>query len=97
MLPQKIFRVKDFASDLLVLQLNSAESASKIIDLANQDVSTQMTLVLTLFFMRVNLFAVHCKGKLSATQRVTMLWPSLDYILHVKGAHLTAKRNWMVE
>ena len=46
-LPQKLFRVKEFAIDLLVLQLNSAESASKIIDLADQDVFNQITLVLT--------------------------------------------------
>jgi len=96
-LPLKLYRVKDFASDLLVLQLNSAESASKVLDLDNQDSTTQMTLALTLFFMRVHLFAVNCKGKLTATERVTMLWSSLIFLLHIEGVHPITKRNWMVE
>ena len=90
-------QVKDFASDALVLELFSSNTIEKILELKNEDTETQMTLCLVLFFMRVHLFAVNCKGVLTANERVTMVWTSMIFFLHIDGAHVTTKRNWINE
>ena len=94
---QELYIVKDFASDKSVLELNSSNTVAKILGLEGQDTATQLTLALNLFFMRVHLFAVNCKGKLQPRERVTMLWSSLLFFLHIEGVHPTTKKNWIME
>jgi hypothetical protein len=96
-IPNELYRIKDFASDSLVLRLNSADTVSKILMLENQDAESQITLSLALYFNRVHLFAVNCKRTLRASERVTMLWSSLLFSLHVDGVSIITKRNWIVE
>ena len=93
----KLFEVKDFACDRLVLDLCSADTVSKILNLEDEDPVTNITLCLTLYFMRVHLFAVNCKGQLSANERIVMLWSSLIFMIHIDGAFITTKRNLINE
>ena len=92
-----LWRVKDFASDLLVLRLASSTTVEKVLKLKCQEPQSQIILSLSLFFMRVHLCAVNCKGTLTAKERVTMLWSSLLVCLHVDGVSITTKRNWVTE
>ena len=62
-----------------------------------KDPQSQIILSLSLFFMRVHLCAVNCKGTLTAKERVSMLWSSLLFCLHVDGVSITTKRNWFTE
>jgi hypothetical protein len=94
---QELYRVKDFASDLLVLKLASSATVATIIDLPGQDLQTQVILSISLFFMRVHLCSVNCKGKVNAKQRVSMIWSSFLYLLHVDGVSIITKRNWATE
>jgi len=87
----------DFACDRLVLDLCSADTVSKILNLEDEDPVTNITLCLTLYFMRVRLFAVNCKGQLSANERIVMLWSSLVFMIHIDGAFITTKRNLINE
>jgi len=96
-LPVEIYIIKDFASDFLVLDLVSATHVAKILDLPNQDHATKIVTSLTLFFLRVHLFAINSKGKLSARERIIMLWCSLLFQLHIDGVSIITKRNWVLE
>ena len=96
---QEIWRVKDWADDHIVLRLYSAETVFKILNLMNgkQDAATVAVTCLHLYFMRVHLVAVNCKGILKAQERVTMIWHCLLWILHVDGVCITTKRNFLSE
>jgi hypothetical protein len=97
-IPNDLYRVKDFACDLLVLRLTSAETMEQILKVPNQDVKTALILCLVLYFMRAHLFAVNAsEDALAASQRVFMLWTSFLFILHVDGVSITTKRNWASE
>ena len=85
-------RVKYLASGLLVLRLHYAVKVGKIFLVEIQkDQTTQVALCLVLFFMRVHLFPVICKGKIQAKERVMMLWSSFIYFLRIDGVHITTK------
>ena len=90
---KEAIEVKDFASDVLVLDLYSSTTVQKVLQLQREDPETQLTLCFMLFFMRAHLFAVNSKGVLTSKQRVTMLWSALIFFVHVDGAHITTKRN----
>ena len=97
-IPNEEWRVKDFASDRLVLNLCSARTALAMLNLPGQEQESQVVLALTLFFKRVHLFSINAKGNIvTARERVVMLWSSLLWVLHVDGTHIITKRNWIVE
>ena len=93
---QELWIVKDFASDLLVLRLASAETAIKIMSVPRVEKESCLATLLSLYFMRVHLYAVNARG-LNAKQRVILLWSSMLFIMQVDGIHKTTKRNWAVE
>ena len=94
---QDIFRPKDFASDLLVLMLCSDKTVNKILEHTCVDTHSQITLALTLFFMRAHLTTINMKGKLKPNERISMLWSSFLFLLHVDGVSVVTKRNWASE
>ena len=59
--PQELWRVKDFASDLLVLQLASEKTVLLVLSAEITDPGSAFYLSSSLFFMRVHLFAVNEK------------------------------------
>ena len=95
--PSMLWRVKDFSSDLLVLQLLSSETVASILSVVNLEPDSAIALCVSLYFNRVHLYSVNCKGGITSKARVFMLWSSLLYKLHVDGIHDTSKRNNIVE
>ena len=91
-----LYRIKDFASDLLVLQLASAKTVSSLLLLPASNPSSLHALIVTLFFMRLHFFAVNSEFVIHAKTRVYMLWSFLIYMLHIDGVHHATKKNWLV-
>ena len=96
-IPSNLTRPKDFASDLLVLKLASSVTVDNILRVESGDAKGQIILSLTLFFMRAHLTAINIKGSLSCKERISMLWSSFLFLLHVDGASIVTKRNWASE
>ena len=95
---QDQWRVKDRASNLLVLILYSTVTAGKILSAEGQKYQTnQVALCLVLFFMQVHLVAVNCKGTIQYKERVMTLWYYFLFFLHIDGVCITTKRNWISE
>ena len=94
---QDLWRVKDFASDLLVLILTSPQTVSFILSVECADCDGAFTLVSFLYFMRVHLFAVNSVSGITAKERVAMIWSSLIYMLHIDGTHHITKRNLILK
>ena len=68
-----LWRVKDFASDLLVLKLCSVETLNSLSALHSEDSGAVAILSLTLYFMRMRLYAVNTKV-LGFRERISLIW-----------------------
>ena len=90
---QELWRVKNYASDLLVLKLASAETVTALMRLLFNDPDSMKALCLTLFFMRTHLFATNSVGVVEENTRRMMMWSSLIFFLHIDGAHMTTKKK----
>ncbi len=89
----ELWRIKDFASDGLVLELASAKTVTSLCSLeSKEDGKTIVTLCLILFFMRLHLFAVN-GTTLPARKRVYFLWSSMLFLTSVRKVSMTTKRN----
>ena len=58
---QEHWRIEDYASDLMVLRLASTVSVQKLVQLETSDKGNVVVLVLTLYFIRLRLYAVNAK------------------------------------
>ena len=91
-----IWLPNDFASDRLVLQLVGYESITKLSEAPPAFGSTSNgdkgVLGLTLFFMRLHLYAVNGKG-VDASHRAVYLWCSMLWLTSISGANIITKRN----
>ena len=94
--PQDLWRIKDFASDLLVLKLASAKTIESVLPITVMDELSKKATCMILFFMRTHLYAVNNDGKLHAKTRCYLLWCSLIFMLQIDGVHHTTKKNWLV-
>ena len=95
-----IWRPNDFASDRLVLQLVSYETIKSLSKIEPLYESTSKgdtgVLGLTLFFMRLHLYAVNGKG-MKASHRAVYLYCSMLWLTSISGASVITKRNIMSE
>ena len=86
----------DFASDLLVLRLCSHDTILKMSQAETNFGSTlagdKGALGLTLFFMRLHLYAVNGKN-VPATHRAVYMWCSMLWLTSISGACIITKRN----
>ena len=71
-----LWRVKDWASDNLVLKLASSSTVEKLATLDQEEDASIAILCLTLYFMRLKLFSVNAK-KAESKERISFLWASL--------------------
>ena len=71
-----LWRVKDFASDLLVLKLASEKTINKLSQLDNEDSSCIAVLSVTLYFLRLRLYSVNAKV-FGFRGRMTFMWSSM--------------------
>ena len=89
---QELWRVKDFALDLNILKLASAKTVFAILSFLPADPVSNKATCITLFFMRMHLFAVNNNVIVTAKTRVFLLWSSLIFMLHIDGVHHTTKK-----
>ena len=71
----ELWRVKDWASNLVLLRLASENTVAKVAKLVNEDVESVPVLCVTLYFLRLKLFAVNT-SKENFRDRVCFLWVS---------------------
>ena len=76
--PIVLWRVKDFASDLLVLRLASQETVDRIYALEGEDLGSVAVTCVTLYFVRARLLSVNAKS-LNYRVRITLMWTSMLY------------------
>ena len=95
-LAKELWRVKDFASDLLVLCLVSAKTAGLIMLLPVSYPLLSNSLLFTFFFMSLHLYAVNTEDYILAKTRAIFVWSLLMFVLHVDGVHHTTKKNWLL-
>ena len=95
-----IYCPSDFASDRLVLQLCSYDT---ILKLSQSDIAFGSTskgdkgaMGLTLFFMRLHLYAVNGSG-VPSSHRAVYLWCSMLWLTSISGACIITKRNIVSE
>ena len=103
---KEIWRPTDWASDLLVLRLNSADTITRLLSLSDEDIGSVAVLAVTLYFTRLKLYAVNAK-KAHYRDRITFCWAGLIWITSLEchsrygGAKLstiaTNCRNIMTE
>ena len=90
----------DFASDLLVLRLCSHDTILKISQTETSFGCTiegdKGVLGLTLFFMRLHLYAINGKNA-PATHRAVYMWCSMLWLTSINGACIVTKRNIVSE
>ena len=91
-----LWRIKDFASDLLVLCLTPAKTVESIMFLPVSDPILSKALLLTLFFIRLHLYTVKAEDEVPAKTQVIFFWSSLLYVMHIDGVHHTTKKNWLL-
>ena len=101
----ELWRIKDWASDLVVSRLASAKSVAKVAMLSNEEVGSVSVLCLTLYFIRLKLFAVNAK-KGNFRDRITFLWASTIWLTSFESKSLlgtnqsnmsTNRRNLLTE
>lgn len=95
---QELWKVKDWADDLIVLKLYFLKTVFGILKLEGpQDLRTilAITTCLTLFFQSVHLVAVNCNDKLKALERVTMIWHSFLWVIYIDVVSVTTKHNFL--
>jgi hypothetical protein len=102
-LPVDLWRIRDYASDALVLKLCSHTTVFKITEglhaeRTNRSATTEnhSALVYALLFNRSFLYAVNRKGPLSARGRIWMIWSATIFFLHIKGVSIVTKRNFLM-
>eukprot|EP00918_Siedleckia_nematoides_P081091 GHVU01177873.1.p1 GENE.GHVU01177873.1~~GHVU01177873.1.p1 ORF type:complete len:768 (+),score=67.45 GHVU01177873.1:515-2818(+) len=90
----ELFRVDDYTSDGLVLQLCSASTLKCLQRIAaTEDASSVAVTGLTLFFLRIFLEGVNSKVEMGVVNRVAFMWSSLLWLTSLEGIHITTKRN----
>ena len=95
--PQELYRVNDYASDVLVLKLCSSATINKLLNLllnSNEDPMNIGFMAITLYFLRsficaFNTIDISCEG------RVTMMWSALMWFSSLKGIHPLSKNNFI--
>jgi len=77
---EDIWRVKDWASDLVVLRMASLKTITAIAALVGtQDEGTVSVMCVSLYFLRLKLFSVNCKT-LGYRERIVFSWCSMIWI-----------------
>ena len=97
---QELWRVLDFASDLVVLKLSSYHTTESInkLSINNASYSTLETslLILTLYFIHLRLHAVN-GSFIFSKNRVRYLWSSTLWLISISGVSIVTKRNLVSE
>ena len=94
---QDLYRVSDYVSGMLVLQLCSSDTINKLLQLlitTNEDPLNISFMALTIFFLR-SFICAYNNVDLNCEARVTMLWSSLMWFSSLKDVHQQLKNNFI--
>ena len=93
-IPQELWRVKDWASDLVVLRMASLQTVLKVAALSeSEDQGTVAVMCISLYFIRLKLFSINCK-KLGFRERLVFSWCSMIWITSFSSkSRLGTNRN----
>ena len=95
---KELWRISDFASDLLPLKLASKDTVLKLCSLQNESEESISVLCITLYLARLKLFAVNTSN-LEYQRRIALLWASMIWMTSFthQGTSITKKRNIVTE
>ena len=96
-IPMDLYRVSDYASDVLVLKLCSSDTINKLMNLISTNKEDPLNvgfMAMTLYFLRTFLCAYNGID-INSECRVTMLWSAMMWFSSLDGIHKTSKRNFI--
>eukprot|EP00899_Mesostigma_viride_P000813 jgi/Mesvir1/10732/Mv13805-RA.1 len=91
----ELFRVSDYASDLVVQKLCSLDTISSLMALNAEPLEPRRALAITLFFLAINAHATNAND-LPTSVRIAMKWMSLLWFTSMTGLHPITMRNMAV-
>ena len=92
----ELYRVEDYASDVIVLKLCSSDTIFKLLKLIEKGAEDPMNIsfmAMTLYFLRTFVCAFN-GDDLSSEARITMLWSSLMWFTSLNGIHDKSMNNF---
>lgn len=82
--PNDLWRIKDWASDAIVLKMASSSTVEKVVALENEEAGSIAALCMTLYMMRLRLYAVNAKV-VDSRDRIAFMWASLLWFTSLKS------------
>ena len=93
---QELYRVDDYASDVVVLKLCSSDTIFKLlkmIEMGGEDPMNIVFMAMCLYFLRTFIRAFN-GDEISSEDRITMLWSSLMWFISLNGVHEKSINNF---
>ena len=90
-----LYRVNDYASDVLVLKLCSSDTVSKLLKLIEEGCEDPLDIAfvsMCLYFLHTFICAFNCED-ISTEGRVTMIWSSLMWFTSLHGINDITKKT----
>ena len=90
-----LYRVSDYASDVLVLKLCSSDTINKLMDLvvtSKEDPLNVAFVAITLYFLRTFLCAYNA-DEINSEGRISMIWSALMWFSSLEGVSNISKNN----
>ena len=94
----ELYRVDDYASDVIVLKLCSSDTILKLLKLIGTGAEDPMNIAfmaMSLYFLRTFICAFN-GDQISAEARITMLWSSLMWFTPLDGIHEKYINNYTI-
>ena len=91
-----MYRVDDYASDVVVLKLCSSDTIFKLLKLIEMGAEDPMNIAfmaMSLYFLRTFICAFNNHG-IGSEARITMLWSSLMWFTSLNGIHEESLNNF---
>ena len=92
-----LYRVNDYASDVLVLKLCSSDTIDKLLNLvvtSKEDPLNVSFVAITLYFLRTFICAYNTDN-ISSEGRITMIWSALMWFSSLEGISKISKNNFI--
>ena len=92
----ELYRVDDYASDVIVLKLCSCDTIFKLLKLIEMNIEAPMNIAfmaLCLYFLRTFICVFNGDG-IRSEARITMLWSSLMWFTSLRGVHEKSISNF---
>ena len=99
-MPQELWRIDNFVSELAVLQFDSLSKVSKINGIEHCDVGYKASLVVTLLFIRLHFVCVNSRS-MGYKEKIVYSWSTLIWFTSLDrnfgSTIIISKRNMVLE